>query len=84
MGTGYQFRQLRSPASLSREIVIAPSSPDLETGEERTMTTFATTALNAVGFSDADLVNVATRVVAIPMREFYGLLWQAGVLQIAD
>ncbi len=48
------------------------------------MTTFATTALNAVGFSDADLVNVATRVVAIPMREFYGLLWQAGVLQIAD
>ena len=48
------------------------------------MTTFATTAFNAVGLNDADLVNVATRVVAIPMREFYGLLWQAGVLHIAD
>ena len=48
------------------------------------MTTFATTAFNAVGLNDADLVNVATQVVAIPMREFYGLLWQAGVLHIAD
>lgn len=48
------------------------------------MTTFATTAFSAAGFNDADLVNVATRVVAIPMRELYGLLWQTGVLQIAD
>ncbi|MCB0933718.1 MAG: hypothetical protein KDB71_17735 [Mycobacterium sp.] len=48
------------------------------------MTTFATAAFTAAGFNDSDLVNVATRVVAIPMREFYGLLWRAGVLEIAD
>ena len=48
------------------------------------MTNFATTTLGAAGFTDSDLVNVATRAVAVPVREIYGLLWQTGVLEIAD
>lgn len=48
------------------------------------MNTFATTALIAAGFTDADLVDATSRVMAAPMREFYGLLWRAGVLQISD
>lgn len=48
------------------------------------MTTFATTAIDAAGFNDAALVSVTSRALTRPMREFYGLLWRAGILQIAD
>jgi len=46
------------------------------------MTQFTTTALGAAGFTNSDLVNVAARAVAVPVREIYGLLWRAGVLEI--
>jgi len=48
------------------------------------MAKFTATALGAAGFSDSDLINVAAQAVAVPLREIYGLLWRAGVLQIAD
>ena len=48
------------------------------------MQKFTTTTLGAAGFTDSDLINVATRAVAVPVREIYGLLWRAGVLEIAD
>ena len=36
----------------------------------------------AAFFTESDLVNVTARVVAVPLRELYGLLWRAGVLEI--
>lgn len=44
-------------------------------------TTITPTAFNVATF-EADLVSVATRAVAVPLREIYGLLWRAGVLEI--
>lgn len=41
------------------------------------------TAFGTTAFTESDLVNVAARAVAVPLREIYGLLWRAGVLEIA-
>lgn len=47
-----------------------------------TTTTITPTAFGAVAFAESDLVNVAARAMAVPLREIYGLLWRAGVLEI--
>lgn len=36
----------------------------------------------AAFFTESDLVSVTARAVAVPLREIYGLLWRAGVLEI--
>jgi len=46
------------------------------------MTTITQSALRATAFSESDLINVTARAVAVPLREIYGLLWRAGVLEI--
>ncbi len=48
------------------------------------MTKFTMTALGAAGFTDTDLTIVATRVVAVPVRQLYGLLWNAGIIEIIE
>ena len=48
-----------------------------------TTTRFTTTTFSTFGgFADSDLVNVTTRAVAVPVREIYGFLLRAGVLEI--
>ncbi len=46
------------------------------------MAQFTKTALGAAGFPEAELINVATRVVAVPVREVYGMLFRAGIIEI--
>lgn len=47
----------------------------------RTAFTPAPFTLTAL-FTESDLVSVTARAVAVPLREIYGLLWRAGVLEI--
>lgn len=48
------------------------------------MTTFTMTAFGAAGFLETELINVTTRVVAVPVREVYGVLFRAGIIEITD
>lgn len=48
------------------------------------MTKFTMTAFGAAGITDTDLTMVATRIAAVPVRELYGLLWSAGLLEIVE